>query len=154
MTQKTKKSEVLGTFNNHQILYVRYFTAVLIDLLVLNFFDEYWDNVVIESFTISVLVAILLQILLKFTINIEHKVADYFKSKSGKFMRYMRYFSAWAILFISKLVILEVINRAFGNAVQFKGKWHGVLAFIVVVIVILIAESLASKINKSLGKIR
>jgi len=154
MIKKNKQSEIAGTFNNRQILYVRYFTAILIDLLVLNFFDEYWDNVVIESFTISVLVAILLQVLLKFTINIEHKVADYFNSKSGKFMRFMRYFSAWAILFISKLVILEVINRAFGNAVQFKGKWHGVVAFIVVVITMLITESLASKINKSLGKIQ
>ncbi len=153
MAKKKNPSAIVGSFNNRQLLYVRYFTAILIDLLVLNFFDEYWDNVVIESFTISVLVAILLQILLKFTIKIEHIVADYFNSKSGKFMKFMRYFSAWALLFISKLIILEAINKGFGDAVQFKGAWHGVIAFIVVVMVMLVAEMFAAGINKKLGKI-
>lgn len=153
MKKENQKNQIVGSFNKKQLLYVKYFTAILIDLLVLNLFDEYWDNVVIKSFSISLLVAILLQILLKFTIKIEHRVADYFNARPGKFMKFMRYFSAWAILFISKLVILEVINRAFGNEVQFKGAWHGVIAFIVVVMVMLIAELLAAKINKKLGKI-
>ncbi|MCF6224102.1 MAG: hypothetical protein L3J34_10290 [Flavobacteriaceae bacterium] len=153
MKKEHQKTQIVGSFNNKQLLYVKYFTAILIDLLVLNLFDEYWDNVVISSFSISLLVAILLQILLKFTIKIEHRVADYFNAKPGKFMKFMRYLSAWAILFISKLIILEVINQAFGNEVQFKGAWHGVLAFIVVVMVMLIAELIASKINKKLGKI-
>ncbi len=153
MTQESKQPLPIGTYNSRQLLYVRYFTAILIDLLVLNLFDEYWNHVVIESFTISVLVAILLQVLLKFTIKIEHIVADYFNSKPGNFMKFMRYFSAWAILFVSKLVILEAINMAFGDKVQFTGPWHGVIAFIVVVMVMLIAELIASKINKRLGKI-
>ncbi|MEA3467457.1 MAG: hypothetical protein U9R57_04445 [Thermodesulfobacteriota bacterium] len=153
MEKKNKQPITVGTYNKRQLLYVRYFTAILIDLLVLNFFDEYWNNIVIESFTISVLIAILLQILLKFTIKIEHSVADYFKSKPGKLMKFMRYFSAWAILFVSKLVILEAVNMTFGDKVQFKGAWHGVIAFIVVVMTMLIAELIASKINKKLGKI-
>lgn len=153
MSKENKRKEIVGSYNKGQLLYIRYFTAILIDLLVLNFFDEYWNNVVIESFTISLLVAILLQILLKFTIKIEHLVADFFKSKPGKFMKFMRYFSAWVILFVSKLVILEAVNMSFGDQVQFKGAWHGVIAFIVVVLVLLVAELLASKINKKLGKI-
>jgi len=153
MKKENQTNQIVGSFNNKQLLYVKYFTAILIDLLVLNLFDEYWDNVVIASFTISLLTAILLQIMLKFTIKIEHRVADYFNAKPGKFMKFMRYFSAWVILFVSKLIILEVINRAFGDEVQFKGAWHGVIAFIVVVMVMLIAELLAAKINKKLGKI-
>jgi len=65
----------------------------------------------------------------------------------------MRYFSVWAILFISKLVILEIISTIFGNEVQFKGAWHRVIGFIVVVMVMLIAEFLAAKVNKKSGNI-
>ena len=151
--KRENSDKIVGSFNNRQLLYVRYFTAILIDLLVLNLFDEYWDKVQIDSFTISLLTAILLQIMLKITIKIEHRVGDYFKSKPGKFMKFMRYFSAWLILFVSKLMILEAVNMAFGDKVQFKGAWHGVLAFIVVVMVMLIAEMMAVKINKKLGGI-
>ena len=56
-------------------------------------------------------------------------------------------------MFVSKLVILEAVNMAFGEEVQFKGAWHGVIAFIVVVMVMLIAEFFAAKINKKLGNI-
>ena len=151
--KRENRDEIVGSFNNRQLLYVRYFTAILIDLLVLNLFDEYWDKVQIDSFTISLLTAIILQIMLKITIKIEHRVGEYFKSKPGKFMKFMRFFSAWLILFVSKLMILEAVNMAFSDEVQFKGVWHGVLAFIVVVTVMLVAEMLAAKINKKLGGI-
>ncbi len=60
-------------------------------------------------------------------------------------MKFMRYFSAWAILFVSKLVILGAVNMAFGDDVQFKGIWYGVIAFIIVVIVMLVTEQIAVK---------
>ena len=56
---------------------------MLVDLTVLNLFNEYWDFVYIEFFTISLLTAVLLQFLLKVTIAIEHRVAGYFESKTG-----------------------------------------------------------------------
>ena len=37
-----------------QKLFLRYFTAILIDLLVLNLFAEHWHNVMVDSFTLSV----------------------------------------------------------------------------------------------------
>ena len=63
----------------------------------------------------------------------------------------LRFFSAWAILFFSKLIILEAINYLFGDHIQFLGPWHGVVAFIVVVIGILVAEGIIRKIYKSLA---
>jgi hypothetical protein len=60
-----------------QSLFLRYFTAILIDLAVLNLFDEYWEHVVIDSFTISLVAALLLQVLLKITLALEHLVADF-----------------------------------------------------------------------------
>ncbi len=72
--------------SNRQRLFVRYFTAILIDLVVLNLFAEYSSKVSIDSFTTSLLAAVLLQILLKLTLAIEHRVAAYFETKPGGFI--------------------------------------------------------------------
>jgi len=147
MSQEQHESSNHISFNRKQQLFIRYFTAILIDLTVINLFDEYWDLVKIESFTISLLTAILLQVLLQITVKIEHKVGAYCQEKFGKIARLL---SAWAILFVSKLIILETINISFGEKVQFTGPVHGLVAFIVVIIVMIIAEIVIIKINKSL----
>jgi hypothetical protein len=126
--------------SSKQRLFLRYFTAILIDLVVLNIFAEYWDNVTIHSFTISLCTAVLLQVLLKLTLAIEHRVAGYFNSRTWAMAKAMRYFSAWAILFLSKFVILGAVNFAFGDYIIFSGPLHGVAAFIAVIVVMLVAE--------------
>ena len=50
-----------------------------------------------------------------------------------------------------KIIILEVINLAFGDSVLFLGAIHGLVAFIVVVIVMLVAEQAIVKFYKSLA---
>lgn len=137
--------------STNQALYVRYFTATLIDLVVLNLFDEYWQHVVIGSFTISLAAAIILQLLLKLTLWLEHKVADFFNARPGVMFKFMRYFGAWLILFGSKFVMLEAISIAFGDKVNFGGPMHGVVAFIAVVIVMVIAEELVMRLYRRLG---
>ena len=151
MTKKSKPSEIVGSFNNKQKIYLRYFTAILIDLTVLNLFDEYWDLVQINSFTISLFAAIMLQILLVITLRIEHRIGDYFKKKKGYLAKFLRVFSAWGVLFGSKFVILEALNIAFGDDVLFKGPVHGIIAFIVVIVVMLLTEAISTKIAKRLG---
>ena len=97
--------------SNNQRLFVRYFTAILIDLLVLNLFVEYSENVTIDSFTTSLLAAIVLQVLLKLTIAVEHRVAEYFKAKTPSGLNtFYRFFFAWLVLFGSKFVILEALD--------------------------------------------
>ena len=124
---------------------------MLVDLTVLNLFNEYWDFVYFEYFTISLLTAILLQFLLQVTIAIEHRVADYFKAKTGLRAKVLRGLSTWTILFVSKLVILEAINFAFGDSVVFSGPIHGLVAFIIVVIAIIIVEQAITRIYNSLA---
>ncbi len=131
--------------------FVRYFTGILIDLTVLNLFVEYSELVVVESFTISLLAAVLLQLLLKLTIALEHRVAAYYKAKPGGFAKFMRYFTAWLILFGSKFVILEALTFAFGDAVYFGGPWHGVVVLIVVVITMLVAEEAIVQLYRRLS---
>jgi len=150
MSQETILEDVAGTYNTKQQLFIRYFTAILIDLTVLNLFDEYWDLVTINSFTISVFAAIMLQVLLKLTMKIEHHVADYFRAKPWKSAKFLRLFSAWLILFLSKFVILGAVNIAFGEKVVFSGPLHGVVAFIVVLVVMLVTEILLVKFSRSL----
>ncbi|MBE9549845.1 MAG: hypothetical protein IMF09_10610 [Proteobacteria bacterium] len=140
-----------GSFTSRQQLFIKYTLAILVDLTVLNLFNEYWDYVYIELFSISLLAAILLQFLLQLTLKIEHRVADYFKARPGLRPKIMRIVSAWAILFISKLLILEAINFAFGESVIFGGPVHGLISFIVVVIAMIVAERLVSRIYNSLA---
>jgi len=137
---------------NRQRLFIRYFTAILIDLVVLNLFVEYSGKVFIDNFTTSLLAAILLQVLLKLTIAFEHKVMDWFKARGGGgWMTFLKYFVAWLILFGSKFVILEALAQAFGEKLRFDGIWHGIVTLIVVIVVMLIAEELIVRLYRKLG---
>ena len=77
-------AEALGT---RQRIFMRYFTAILIDLVVINLFAEHWHMVALSSFSVSLAVALLLQVLLTITLKIEHRVAAYFNAKEGKAAR-------------------------------------------------------------------
>jgi hypothetical protein len=123
-----------------------------VDLVVLNLFIEYWgDKVSASSFTVTLLAAVLLQVLLKLTIVLEHRVAAYWNAKPGGFAKFMRYFTAWLILFGSKFVILEALAFAFGDRLRFGGAFHGIVALIVVVVAMLVAEVILVKLYRKMG---
>jgi hypothetical protein len=148
MTKENTTTGNTRSVSNRQRLFIRYFTAILVDLVVLNLFDEYWDAVAIESFTVSLFAAVLLQVLLQATIAFEHRVAAYILEKFGPTARWL---SAWAILFVSKIVILEAINYSFGDEVMFNGPIHGLVAFVVVVIALFAAERAIMRLHKALA---
>jgi hypothetical protein len=131
--------------------FLRYFTAILVDLAVLNLFVEYWEHVAADSFTITLLAAVLLQVLLKLTIALEHRLAAFFNAIQGGFARFMRFFTAWLVLFGSKFVILEALVLAFGDRLRFGGPFHGIVALIVVVVTMLVVEAAIVKFYRRLG---
>lgn len=139
------------TPSNNQRLFVRYFTAILIDLVVLNLFVEYSGKVFIDSFTVSLLAAILLQVLLKLTIVVEHWVANFFNARPGPINKFLRFFCAWLVLFGSKFVILEALTLVFGDRVRFEGAFHGMLTLIIVVVTMLIAEEAIVRLYRKLN---
>lgn len=147
----TDQSQTQFTHTRSQKAFVRVFTAILIDLVVLNLFAEYWDQVVLESFTISLLAAILLQALLRITIKTEHRISAYFDKRSGGLNKVLKYLSLWAVLFGSKFIILGAIERVFGDEVLFLGPYHGIVTFIVVIVVMLVTENLVVKVNQWIG---
>ena len=129
---------------SRQHFFLRYFMFILIDVVVLNLLAEHWDKVEIDSFTVSLLAAFLMQVLLKLTLQLEHRVAGHFKKKPGHSAKVMRVLATWAILLISKLIILKIIDLLFGDALMFHGPHH-ILVFIIVVVAILVAEELVAR---------
>jgi len=134
--------------NRPQVLYVYYLTAVLMDLVVLNLFAEFWDAVYIERFSISLLAAILLQAMLKASLVLEHRVGEHAHALGGP---YLRIASAWAILFVSKLAILWVLHLVLGDALHFAGPMHVVVPFVVVVLAMLGTEEVMRLIYRRLA---
>jgi hypothetical protein len=135
--------------SNKQRLFVRYFTGALIDLVVLGLFSEFSDNVSVESFSIALLAAILLQVLLKATIAVEHWAGSGLKRRG--YNKAVRLFTAWLILFGSKFVILEALSIAFGESVRFDGPLHGLVWLIIVVLVMLAIEELVVRFYRRLA---
>lgn len=127
--------------------FIRYLLYVLVDLTVLNLFVEYWDRIVIDSFTISLLTPVLLQVLLKATLAVEHRIGGYFRARSGPGALVLRVLATWALLFGSKFVILEIVDIVFGDRVDFGG----LIAFILLVVALLAAEKILPHIYHTLG---
>jgi hypothetical protein len=159
MTEKamttTPSASLWDTFEHtpslRQRVFLRYLTATLVDLVVLGLFAQYWEYVTVDSFTIILLAAVLLQVLLKLTIVLEHRVAAFFNARPGGFNKFMRFFGAWVVLFGSKFVILEAVVLAFGDRLRFGGPFHGVVALIVVVVTMLVVEAALVKFYRRLG---
>jgi hypothetical protein len=63
----------------------------------------------------------------------------------------LRFPSAWLILFLSKFVILGAVDVAFGFSISFTGPFHGVLAFILVVLVMVLAEEAIARLFRRLA---
>jgi hypothetical protein len=147
---QTNNSSTAEPFSRKQQLFLKYLTWTLVDLTVLNFFAEYWDKVTITSFGVSLFIAITLQVLLKTTISLEHRISKYMKSKERLDKKILHIFTTWFVLFASKFVMLWVLQLFFGDAIVFAGIYHGVITFIILVVVILLAEYLLMRLFESL----
>jgi len=120
---------------------------VLIYIVVLNLFVEYSGAIIIDSFTISILTAVLLKALLDILGGVEHRVAVFWQQREGTLNRILGIASVWAILFLSKFVILEVVDIVFGEHVEL-----GHFLDIVLLIVTMIASRLVfQQIYERLG---
>lgn len=127
--------------------FASYAIDVLIYLVVLNLFVEYSSAIVIDSFTISIFTAFVLKILLDVVLSAEHRVSEFFASREGQLAKVLRIGSVWLILFLSKFLILEVIDIIFGEHVELGG----FLDVILLVIVMMVAREVFARIYASLG---
>ena len=144
----TTNSESI-TITRSQNLFADWMTAVLVYTVILNLFVEYSDAFVIDSFTISVLTAIVLKAFLEMILRLEHRVATFFKAREGTFFRVLGILITFSILFFSKFVILEAIDIIFGDHVEISG----FIPLVALIITMLVAELLVHKIYERLGQV-
>jgi hypothetical protein len=138
--------ELIQITHNQQ-RFASWMTDVLVYTVVLNLFVEWSDAIVIDSFTISILTAVLLKWLLDVIKGLEHRVAAFFGAREGQIYRVLGAVSAFGILFLSKFVILEVVDIVFGEHVEL-GKLLDLIALIVAMIA---ARLVMDRIYRRLG---
>lgn len=131
-----------------QLTWASWTMTLLAYIVVLNLFEEYVGNVVIDSFTISILTSIVLLVLLVIVQRFEHRVRGWFAAREGRVYRVLGPISVVSILFVSKLIILEVVDFIFGEHVELG---HFVEVLVLVLLLILAQKALVF-VWKALGE--
>src|SRR5215467_8954656 len=96
-----------------QARFLSWVSSVLVDIVVLNLFVEFVDTIVIDSFYISILTAVLLKLMVDAVSGVEHAVSAYLAARRGTVWKAVRFIAVWLILFLSKFVIFEAVNVVF-----------------------------------------
>jgi len=128
--------------------FASWMTDILVYVVVLNLFVEFFPTVIAESFTLTILTAVLLKGMLVAIGGLEHRVSEYFGRREGAVWKVVRILSVWAILFASKFVIIEVVGFVFGGYVQL-GHFVEVIALVVA---LLVAGQSVKAVYRRLGK--
>ncbi|XOJ88720.1 hypothetical protein ABXT57_04075 [Methylophilaceae bacterium Uisw_097] len=136
--------------NNSQRLFLVYIICILVDMTILNIFAEFSHSIYVESFSITIFIAILLQLFIVLTKYAEHKLSNFFGDKKNYLTKIMYFLALWALLFFSKLLMLHGANLIFGDMINFYGMFDGLLAFIILIFSFLIGEYLLTKIYQAL----
>ena len=119
------------TVTSGQARFTSWASDVLVYTVVLNLFVEFSDAIVIDSFTISILTAAVLKVMLDILTSVEDRVHEFV----SRYSKVLGYLSMWVVLFLSKFVILEVIDIVFGDHVDL-GKFLDVVALIITMMVV------------------
>lgn len=104
-----------------QRVFLSWAVDVLIYVVVLNLWVEWSEAKTIDSFTISILTAALLKVLLDLITAAKGRVLDWARQGDERGRRVAGLFGVWAILFLSKFLILEAVDVVFGDRVTLGG---------------------------------
>ncbi len=94
---------------------------VFVYIVVLNLAIEYIPSVISESFTLSILTALLLKITLEVVRFLEAPIMQRLKGSSVTPQRAFWASALWALLVGTKLIVLELIAVVFGDYVSLGG---------------------------------
>ncbi len=136
------------TTTRRQEVFLSWVSDVLVYIVVLNLFVEFNDAIVIDSFWISILTAVLLKALLTIVVGLEHRVGEFFDERGSSAAHVVGIGVKFVILFTSKFIILEVVNFVFGDHVEL-GHFVDVL---VLIVTMMAARAILAKIYASLGE--
>jgi len=100
-------------------------TAAIVDVFVyvtvLNLFVEYLPRVISETFTLSLLTAVLLKGVLEVVVAAKNRVKARFRQASTPIGKVVAAVMLWLVLFASKFLVLEVVALVFGDRVSLGG---------------------------------
>ncbi|MGE5720001.1 MAG: hypothetical protein ACM3XQ_09005 [Nocardioidaceae bacterium] len=105
--------------------WIRARPADVVDLfvyvVVLNLAIEYGPSVISEGCTLSLLTAVLLKIALEIVIALKTKVVNRLRAATTRRAKLASALSLWVVAAGSKLVVLELVDLVFGDAVSLGG---------------------------------
>ena len=94
---------------------------VFVYVVVLNLFVEYLPRVLSETFTLTLLTAILLKAVLEIVVAAEHRIRSRIRSPATPLGKGAAATVLWVVLFGSKFAVLEIVVLAFGDRVSLGG---------------------------------
>jgi hypothetical protein len=105
--------------------WLRAYPSDVVDLfvyvVVLNLAIEYVPSVISEGFTLSLLTAALLKVALEVVLWVKNKVLLRLRAATTPRGKVVAALSLWVVAAGSKLVVLELVNVVFGDAVSLGG---------------------------------
>jgi len=107
---------------------------VLVYVVVLNLAIEYVPAVISEGFTLSLLTALLLKLVLELVVLVKGRVVERFRRARTRAGQVVAGVALWLVAVGSKLAVLELVDLVFGDAVSLGG-FVSVTLLIVVLLV-------------------
>ena len=90
-------------------------------VVVLNLAIEYVPSIISESFTLSLLTAVLLKVALELVILAKNRILGWLQAATTRRVKVLAAVSLWAVAVGSKFVVLELMDLVFGDAVSLGG---------------------------------
>ena len=110
---------------------------VFVYVVVLNLAIEYVPSVISEGFTLSLLTALLLKIVLELVVLLKGRILARFRAASSRLARVGIGAGFWVVAAGSKFVVLKLEDLIFGDAVSLGG----FLSVTLLIVVLLVSRS-------------
>jgi hypothetical protein len=94
---------------------------VFVYVVVLNLAIEYVPSVISEGFTLSLLTAVLLKVALELVLLLKGRILTRLRAATSRRAKLVAAVALWAVAAGSKLVVLELVDLVFGDAVSLGG---------------------------------
>jgi hypothetical protein len=148
MTLQSAPAEGRISVTPRQASFVSWVSDVLLFVVVINLFVQYAPQVIIESFSISILTAVLLKLMLDAILGLERRTSAWFASRQGAVSTILGAATTLLILFLSKFVILAITDIVFGDAVTLGG----FVDVVVLILTMILARKGLSLVYRRLGE--
>ena len=96
---------------------------VFVYVVVLNLAVQFVPSIISESFTMSLLTAVLLKVALELVIGVKKKAVSAFRSADTNLAKAGSGLVLWGFMIGSKIAVLWLVEFAFGGAVTLGGFW-------------------------------